>query len=169
MLSFKNGKDIAIIRGGSKNGKVLKINDGLNKDRPDYDVKNKKLKKYDVSQLELLKDSLEKNNDKYLTGDLKKLYNKIKNKGDIGKTINVEDGMVKIFPTNEKDQRDSIYITGMIYKELLLVLDLYLYNLNIFLHKTVMVEVLKKVLLLISHLNCLLINLISYMNHPYID
>ena len=38
MLSFKIGKPFAIIRGGKKNNKVLKIHDNTDKDKPIYEV-----------------------------------------------------------------------------------------------------------------------------------
>lgn len=55
---------------------------------------------------------MENNNDNYLSGDIKKIYNKIKNKGDLGKSYEINDGTIQIIPTNEKQYRDSLYVTG---------------------------------------------------------
>ena len=43
---------------------------------------------------------------------MKRVYNKIRNKGDLGKSFNDENCICKILPTGDPDQRDSIYITG---------------------------------------------------------
>ena len=47
-----------------------------------------------------------------MTGKLKLLYNQIINKGDLGKSFHDDDCIFRIVPTDDPDQRDSIYITG---------------------------------------------------------
>lgn len=111
MLSFKEGKPFCILRGGKKDGKILKIHDNIKKES-NYKCDEKKLKKLHNYQLEQLKDALTMEDDKYLSGKTKNMYNKIKNNGDLGKHYKMDDSIFKIYPTQDKDQRDSIYITG---------------------------------------------------------
>lgn len=111
MLSFNKGKPFCILRGGKKDGKILMIHDNVDKES-NYKYNDKKLKKLHNYQLEQLKDALTTDDDKYLNGKTKNIYNKIKNNGDLGKHYKMDDSMFKIYPTQDKDQRDSIYITG---------------------------------------------------------
>lgn len=45
MLSHKNGTPFCVIRGGKKDGKILKIHDGTGTKNSDYMIKDKKIKK----------------------------------------------------------------------------------------------------------------------------
>lgn len=115
MLSFKKGTPFAKIIGGPSNGKVLHIHDGSSTSEDydcDYVYDVRKLEKYDTEQLKLLTDALDKDNPEWLTTDLKHIFRKIKYKGNLGKEFNDGNCITKIIPTNDPDQRDSIYITG---------------------------------------------------------
>ena len=111
MLSFKNGKPIVQITGGRYHGKQLRIHDGTKVD-DDYEYDMDKLRKFDVNQLSMINEAILKKNEKYLSGESKRVYHKIMNKGELGKDFNDQDCLCKIIPTNDPDQRDSIYITG---------------------------------------------------------
>ena len=112
MLSFKEGKPFCILRGGKKDGKILKIHDKIKKGDEPFEFDDKKLEKLDSYQLETLRDALDKNDDRFLSGKIKKMYNKIQNFGDLGKHYKVDDATFKIYPNDDKDQRDSIYVCG---------------------------------------------------------
>jgi GTPase SAR1 family protein len=111
MLSFKRGNPVARIVGGKCNGKILKVHDGTNIDE-DYTYNVSKLERYDKEHLKLLKDALDKDNPEWLTGDMRKIFTKIKNRGDMGNQFKDDNCLCKIIPTDDPDQRDSIYITG---------------------------------------------------------
>lgn len=114
MLSFRSGKPFAKITGGTNHGKTLYINDGIEKkgEIGGYDYDTEKLKKYSKSQLLELKRALDEDNDDFLTGSLKTTFNKIKHNGDIGPSFHDENCTVSLIPTDEPDQRDSLYVTG---------------------------------------------------------
>ena len=113
MLSFKRGFPIAHVVGGSGPNKILKVHDGTESETDDdYEYDSEKLEKYDSEHLGLLKTALDKDNPEWLTGDMKRIFVKIKNKGDLGKSWKDDNCICKIIPTDDPDQRDSIYITG---------------------------------------------------------
>ena len=111
MLSHKNGKSFAVIK---KNNKIkeVKIHDDSNKNKKKYVFDESKLDHLDQFQLDNLKYALIKKDISLLAdSELKKYYNKIMNNGDLGKHISGCDA-VRILPTEDKNQRDSIMICG---------------------------------------------------------
>ena len=112
MLSFRNGRAFCAIRGGPNHNKQIRIHDETNEKDHKYEYDPRKLKQFDKEELKLLKDALDRDNDEYLNGKLKRVFDKIKYKGDIGKDFYDENAIVKLIPTDDPDQRDSIYICG---------------------------------------------------------
>jgi Cdc6-like AAA superfamily ATPase len=112
MLSFKNGKPFVIIRGGSCNNKIIRIHDGTENDNEDYQIGMKKLKHLDPMHLQMLEDAIDNEDPSYLSGKILQMYNKVKNNGDLGKHFHDDNGIFSIIPTDDPNQRDSIYITG---------------------------------------------------------
>lgn len=113
MLSFKSGKPFAKITGGTNHGKTLYINDGIKNNADDeYEYDTDKLNKFSKPQLLELKRALDEDDDAFLTGGVKKTYNKIKHNGNIGPNFYDENCTVNLIPTDDPNQRDSLYITG---------------------------------------------------------
>lgn len=112
MLSFKEeGKPLAIIRGGKKDHKVIRIVDELERNDK-LNLENLPLSKFNQNELSLLKDAIDNDNEQFLFGKLKRTFNKIKNNGHLGKHYKIDDGILKLIPTNDPNQRDSIYCCG---------------------------------------------------------
>ena len=109
MLSFKQGTPFAKVTIGGKE-KTLMIHDGTETNNVGFD--ESKFDKLSDKDLNTIKEALDNDNGKYLTGKLKRMYNQIINEGDLGKDFYHENAAVQIIPTEDPDQRDSIYITG---------------------------------------------------------
>ena len=106
MLSFSKGRPFAVLvhkYGGEE--RKLYIHDGMD------DIDKKLLKGLTREEKKVLKQAVMEGEPEFLSPKLRKIWKEVGG-GDIGTSFHSDEYVVNVIPTDDPDQRDSIYVTG---------------------------------------------------------